>query len=140
VYVRTLRVHDEKESQHEETCTENVGYASDGEDSETVSLKLIVRKSDGGVLPGKWVDIRSTCYDDFANSVQEHISQILDEKINKKRYKLAYKLSSGNAASCTALSDAKDFQRFLVDHDKNVHARKETTVTVTIDKESKKKN
>jgi hypothetical protein len=37
------------------------------------------------------------------------------------------------------LLDAKDFQHFFVDHDKNVHAQKETTVTVTIDKESKKK-
>ena len=71
--------------------------------------------------------------------VQEQISLIMAEKIKKTQYNLSYKFSSGNAASCTALTDAGDFKRFLKDYDKNTNAGKEATFIVSFNKESSAK-
>ena len=58
------------------------------------------------------------------------------KKIKKTQYKLSYKFSSGNAASCTALSDAGDFERFIKDYNKNTQIGKETIFIVSFNKES----
>ena len=128
----TMSVEMEDAEEYGDSSLEEVSDAI----SETVSIKLIIRKDDGKVLPGKWINVSNTSCNDFMCGVQEQISLIMAKKIKKTQYKLSYKFSSGNAASCTALSDAGDFERFIKDYNKNTQIGKETIFIVSFNKES----